>query len=134
MVSEMGSLARRVVEQGGVVVGGTDFGPPGLSLVAEMEVLTRYGGMDPVDGLRGTTSIAAEAMGYGAEFGAVRPGMLADLVVFGSNPLEDIRAVRDVRFVVTNGQVYPMADLLQRPDGSRVRPARGLKRASLGRA
>jgi Tol biopolymer transport system component/imidazolonepropionase-like amidohydrolase len=118
MVSEMGSLARRVVEQGGVVVVGTDFGPPGLSLVAEMEVLTRYGGMDPVDVMRATTSIPAEVMGYGAEFGAVRPGMLADLVVFGSNPLEDIRAVRDVRFVVTNGQVYPMADLLQRPDGS----------------
>ena len=116
MVSDMGSLAREVVEQGGVVVVGTDFGPPGLSLVAEMEVLTRYGGMDALDVMRATTSIPADVMGYGEELGSVRPGMLADLVVFGGNPLEDIRAARDVRFVVTNGRVYSMEELLVRPD------------------
>lgn len=117
MVSDMGSLARRVVEQGGTVVVGTDFGPPGLSLIAEMEVLTRYGGMDAVDVMRATTSIPAAEMGYGDDLGVVRPGMLADLVVFGGNPLEDISAVRDVRFVVANGQVNSMAELLVRPGG-----------------
>jgi imidazolonepropionase-like amidohydrolase len=115
MVSEMGSLGRRVVEQGGVVVVGTDFGPPGLSLVAEMEVLSRYGGMSTIDVMRATTSVSAEAMGYGGELGAVRPGMLADLVVFGGNPLQDIRAARDVRTVIANGRVYSMSELLQRP-------------------
>jgi imidazolonepropionase-like amidohydrolase len=116
MVSEMASTARRVVDQGGVVVVGTDFGPPGLSLVAEMEVLVRYGGMSPADVMRATTSVPADAMGYGTELGAVRPGMLADLAVFGANPLQDIAAARDVRMVVTNGVVYSMTELLERPD------------------
>jgi len=115
MVSDMASLARRVMEQGGVVVVGTDFGPAGLSLIAEMEVLVRYGGMSTADVMRATTSVSAGVMGYGEELGGVRPGMLADLVVFGGNPLEDIRAVRDVRVVVANGRVYPLADLLRRP-------------------
>jgi imidazolonepropionase-like amidohydrolase len=115
MVSDMGSLARRVHEEGGVVVVGTDFGPPGLSLVAEMEVLTRYGGMEPVDVMRATTSVPAEVMGYGEDLGVIRPGMLADLVVFGGNPLEDIRAARDVRLVMTNGTAYTMNQLMSRP-------------------
>lgn len=117
MVSDMGSLARRVVDEGGVVVVGTDFGPPGLSLIAEMEVLTRYGGMDNIDVMRAITSVPAESMGYGAELGLIRPGMLADLVVFGGNPLEDITAARDVRTVVANGRVYALTDLVERPDG-----------------
>jgi len=116
MVSDMGSLARRVVEEGGVVVVGTDFGPAGLSLVAEMEVLARYGGMDPADVLRATTSIPAAVMGYGDDLGVIRPGMLADLVVFGGDPVRDISAVRDVRWVVTNGRAYSLAELLDAPD------------------
>ena len=115
MVTDMGSLARRVHEGGGVVVVGTDFGPPGLSLVAEMEVLTRYGGMEPVDVMRATTSVPAEVMGYGEDLGAIRPGMLADLVVFGGNPIEDIRATRDVRVVMSNGTAYTMDQLMSRP-------------------
>jgi imidazolonepropionase-like amidohydrolase len=116
MVTDMGSLARRVVEEGGVVVVGTDFGPAGLSLVSEMEVLTRYGGMDPAEVMRATTSVPAEVMGYGDDLGIVRPGMLADLVVFGGDPLRDITSVRDVRWVVSNGRVYSMEELLERPD------------------
>lgn len=115
MVSDMGSLGRRVVEEGGVVVVGTDFGPAGLSLVSEMEVLVRYGGMAPVDVMRATTSVPAEVMGYGDDLGTVRPGMLADLVVFGGDPLDDISAARDVRWVVANGRVYAAAELLERP-------------------
>jgi len=116
MVTDMGSLARRVVDEGGVVVVGTDFGPAGLSLVAEMEVLTRYGGMSPADVLRATTSIPAAVMGYGDDLGVVRPGMLADLVVFGGDPLRDIAATRDVRWVVTNGEVYSLAQLMEAPE------------------
>lgn len=116
MVSDMAGLGRRVRDEGGVVVVGTDFGPPGLSLVAEMEVLTRYGGMEPIDVLRATTSVPAEVMGYGEDLGRVRPGALADLVVFGSSPIDDISAARDIRLVMTNGRVYTLAELMTRPE------------------
>ena len=115
VVTDMGSLARRVHDQGGVVVVGTDFGPPGLSLVAEMEVLSRYGGMEPVDVMRAATSVPADVMGYGDDLGVIRPGMLADMVVFGGNPLENLQAVRDVRLVITNGTAYTLDELMSGP-------------------
>jgi len=117
MLRSMASTPQRVLEAGGVVVMGTDspINPRGLSLIMEMEALVRYGGMSALDAMRATTSVSAEAMGYGSDFGSVRPGMLADLVVFGANPLEDIRAVRDVRTVIKDGRVHTLAELLQGP-------------------
>jgi Tol biopolymer transport system component len=117
MVSDMASLARRVLEEGGVVVLGTDspINPPGIALLAEMQALVEYGGMRPVDVLRAATSVSADAMGYGAELGAIRPGMLADMIVLGADPLVDIRALRDVRTVVADGRVLTLEALLGRP-------------------
>lgn len=117
LVRDMASLARRIVEQGGTVVVGTDspINPSGISLVAEMQILVEYGGMTPLDVLRATTSISAEAMGYGHALGTVAAGRLADLVVIGEDPLTDIRAVRDVRHVVSDGRAYTLDELLQRP-------------------
>jgi imidazolonepropionase-like amidohydrolase len=115
MISDMASLARRVVERDGVVVLGTDYGPAGLTLLAEIEILVRYGGLTPVDALRAATSVPADEMGYGAELGRVEEGMLADLVVLGGDPLSDIGAVRDTRIVVADGRVHRMEALLTRP-------------------
>ena len=116
LVRDMSAVPRRVVEAGGVVVVGTDapINPPGLSLHAEMEALVRYGDMSALDVMRATTSVSAQALGYAGLLGAVEPGALADLVVLGGDPLDDIRAVREVRTVVRGGRVHPMARLLRR--------------------
>lgn len=118
LVRDMASLGRRVVEAGGTVVVGTDapINPGGLSLAAEMQILVDYGGMTAIDVMRATTSISARAMGYGAELGRVEAGYLADLLVLGSDPLSDIRAVRDVRMVISDGRTYTVEELLERPD------------------
>lgn len=117
LVRDMASLGRRVVEEGGTVVVGTDapINPSGISLIAEMQILVEYGGMTPFDVMRATTSISAGAMGYEDDLGRVEAGHLADLVVLGSDPLSNIRAVRDVRMVITDGRVYTMEELLARP-------------------
>ncbi len=118
LVRDMASLARRIVEEGGTVVVGTDapINPGGISLVAEMQILVEYGGMTPLDVLRATTSISAEAMGYGHALGSVKAGRLADLVIIRDDPLSDIRAVRDVRHVISDGRAYTLDELLQRPE------------------
>ncbi len=117
LVRDMASLGRRVVEDGGTVVVGTDapINPSGISLIAEMRILAEYGGMTPLDVMRATTSISAEAMGYGKDLGRVEAGYIADLVVLGSDPLSNVRAVRDVRMVITDGRVYTMEELLAGP-------------------
>jgi Tol biopolymer transport system component/imidazolonepropionase-like amidohydrolase len=117
LVRDMASLGRRVVEAGGTMVVGTDSPiiPQGLSLVAEMQALVEYGGMSPIDVMRATTSISAAAMGYGDDLGSIREGMLADMIVLGTSPLSDIRAIREVRMVIQDGRVHSMEELLERP-------------------
>ena len=116
LAEDMAALPRRVLAAGGTVIVGTDapINPPGLSLQAEMEAMVRYGGMRPIDVLRATTSVSAEALGYAGLLGTVAPGALADLVVIGGDPLADIRATREVRVVVRAGHVYEMERLLRR--------------------
>ena len=114
LVENMASLPKRVVENGGVIIMGTDtpINPRGLSLISEMQALVDYGGMTPLDVMRATTSIAAEAMGYGAEIGSIKEGMIADLILLDENPLEDIRAVRKLRWVIKGGELYSVEELL----------------------
>ena len=49
--------------------------------------------------------MAAESLGLGGRIGTVAPGLEADLVAVEGNPLDDITAVRQVRFVMKGGRV-----------------------------
>ncbi|HEY1337687.1 MAG TPA: amidohydrolase family protein [Bryobacteraceae bacterium] len=64
------------------------------------------GGDKPMDALITGTSMAAESLGMASQIGAVAEGMQADLVATEGNPLDDITAVRRVRFVMKGGRVY----------------------------
>jgi imidazolonepropionase-like amidohydrolase len=52
------------------------------------------------------TSLSAEALGLGAQIGAVAPGMQADLIAVDGDPLRDIGALQRVVFVMKGGRVY----------------------------
>jgi imidazolonepropionase-like amidohydrolase len=41
----------------------------------------------------------------------VEPGKRADVIIVNGNPLENIRNIRKVEFVVTNGTMYNCAEL-----------------------
>jgi imidazolonepropionase-like amidohydrolase len=51
-------------------------------------------------------SLAAEALGMANQIGSILPGMQADIIALYGNPLNDITAVRRVRFVMKSGVVY----------------------------
>lgn len=63
------------------------------------------GGDSPMDAILSGTSVAAESLRMGERIGAVVEGMDADLVATAGNPLDDIRAVRRVVFVMKAGKV-----------------------------
>jgi len=59
----------------------------------------------PMDALVSATSLSAESLGLGKVIGTIAPGYEADLVATEGNPLDDITAVRRVRFVMKAGHV-----------------------------
>ncbi len=89
---------------------------PGFAYHRELLAMT-YAGLPPVTVLKAATINGANALGIATRLGSVEPGKLADLVVVSGNPLEDIKAARDVRYVVKNGVVYDPAMLLRSAEG-----------------
>ena len=63
-------------------------------------------GEKPMDVLISATSLSAESLGLADRIGAIAPGMEADLVATEGSLLDDITAVRRVRFVMKHGVVY----------------------------
>lgn len=61
-------------------------------------------GMKTWDILRAATVNAAELLRLGAQTGALQPGKLADIIAVEGNPLDDIRAMERVVFVMKGGK------------------------------
>jgi imidazolonepropionase-like amidohydrolase len=70
----------------------------------ELELMVDYG-MQPLAALRAATTVNAAALGLETSRGAIRPGLLADLMAVRGNPDEDISALRDVLLVIKGGEV-----------------------------
>ena len=62
-------------------------------------------GMTPIDAIRTATLNATNLLGV-TDRGNIGPGLLADIVAVPGNPLDNIRAVEDVRFVMKGGQIF----------------------------
>jgi len=69
----------------------------------EMELMAEYG-MRPAEVLIAATSGNARIFRL-ADRGAVRPGLLADLIAVDGDPTRDIHAVRAVRLVIKGGAI-----------------------------
>jgi imidazolonepropionase-like amidohydrolase len=97
------------LEAGVKIAMGTDMLPADpydgtLAVYREIEWMVQ-GGMRPIDALRAATLSAAELCGVDDRLGSIAPGKLADLVAMPADPLDDIRALRSIDFVVKDGGV-----------------------------
>ncbi|MBA4353952.1 MAG: amidohydrolase [Novosphingobium sp.] len=71
----------------------------------EAELMVK-GGMTPAEVAIAATSGNARMFGIGDRLGAVKPGLLADLVAVEGNPLADISAIRKVVLVMKDGVLW----------------------------
>jgi imidazolonepropionase-like amidohydrolase len=71
----------------------------------ELELMVNYG-MSPVDALKSATSVGARVLRMDDRIGAIKPGLLADMVAFEGDPTRDISSLHHVKFVMKGGRIY----------------------------
>jgi imidazolonepropionase-like amidohydrolase len=104
--AKMQQLTTRVALEGGrIVVGGhseVPFAGRGEAPWRELELLVESG-LTPLEAISAATGTAAAFLYRGNDFGTLRPGLLADIVVFRDDPSSNIAAIRSVERVMVGG-------------------------------
>jgi imidazolonepropionase-like amidohydrolase len=86
------------------------FNVPGFAIHRELEYLVDAG-LTPFEALQTGTANPAEFFGWSGDFGVVRTGAEADLILLDANPLEDITNTRRIHGVMLRGCWLPRSEL-----------------------
>jgi imidazolonepropionase-like amidohydrolase len=97
---------RKAVRAGVKLAFGTDAGVCAYGTSAKQFVFMVKYGMTPLQAIQSATSAAAELLGHRDDLGSIQPGKFADLIAVSGDPLEDVRVLEDVKFVLKGGQVF----------------------------
>ncbi|MDQ3278086.1 MAG: amidohydrolase family protein [Bacteroidota bacterium] len=107
---------KRLVDGGVTIATGTDAGNIGTQHVSsyydELQAM-QQSGMSTWDLLQASTRNGAKAVGKEKEFGAIKKGMRADLLLLAKNPAEDLRNWQSIAVVINRGEVLQPDSLLQ---------------------
>ena len=107
MLPALENTVKMAYDLGIKIVTGADtgYGPNSTTRVGmEITNFVRLG-MKPMDAIQSATIVGAELLQISNKTGTVEVGKEADLIVVTKNPLEDIRTIQDVVFVMSNGQI-----------------------------
>ncbi|MDP2856852.1 MAG: amidohydrolase family protein [Bacillota bacterium] len=100
----------RFAKENGLLVGAGTDAPitelPYHSVIYEVELLAKFG-FDAMEAICAATSNNARILGLDRVVGKIEPGLAADVIAVRGDPLQDVRALRDVCFVMRDGQVIP---------------------------
>ena len=98
---------RHAMQAGVKIALGTDAAvyPHGLN-AHELDVYVNQLGMSPLAALQAATINDADLMGWSAKTGSLEPGKWADIIAVEKNPLDDVRVLQDVKFVMKSGVVF----------------------------
>jgi imidazolonepropionase-like amidohydrolase len=106
-VQAMLGVVRFFHDSGGIIAVGNDYGNPGVHPgmpLREMDLL-QTAGLSPLEVIEAATRHAAYVCGQGDDLGTLESGKLADLIVVDGDPLDDLKAMDSVLYVVRDGEL-----------------------------
>lgn len=95
------------------IVMGTDIGsfPWTNNDVKELEYYVTKAGLTPMDAIKTATVNSAELLGRQDRSGQVSVGYIADIIAVKGNPVDDIKLLQNVAFVMKNGKIIKQPDV-----------------------
>jgi hypothetical protein len=114
-----GKMVMDAMHAGAVIVAGTDR-PLAIKvhgdLVSDVQI-----GMTPYEALKTATVNPARALALDA--GTIEAGKLADIAIVDGNPLDNVENAHKVKWVIANGRVYTVDDLVRGLGGAKLATA-----------
>jgi imidazolonepropionase-like amidohydrolase len=97
----------KAIKKGALISYGTDVGGYAWTenQAQEFAYMVRYG-MSPMAAIKSATSVAAQLLDQGDNFGTIEAGKLADIVAVKGDPIADISELTRVSFVMKGGTIY----------------------------
>ena len=97
----------KALKKGVMISYGTDVGGYAWTenQAQEFAYMVRYG-MSPMAAIKSATSVAAQLLDQGDNFGTIEAGKLADIVAVKGDPIADISELTRVSFVMKAGTIY----------------------------
>ncbi|RFM30353.1 Xaa-Pro dipeptidase [Deminuibacter soli] len=97
---------RKAVQAGVKIAFGTDAGvyPHGYN-GRQFKWMVQFG-LTPMQAIQAATINAATLLGWEHKVGSIKTGKLADIIAVKENPLDNVRALETVGFVMKDGKVY----------------------------
>ena len=104
------AMLQKAIRLGVPIAVGSDqfpFEPNGgtVATVRETELYVEAG-MTPLQALQAATTQPAKMLGADADLGRIKAGQYADIVALRADPLQDIKALRSLDFVMKGGEIF----------------------------
>jgi imidazolonepropionase-like amidohydrolase len=106
IVAHHKEVFQKAMRMGVKICFGTDVGAFEHGTAAREFIKMVEYGMKPLDAIRSATVRAAELLRMEKQLGSLEGGKLADLIAVDGNPLDDIKALTRVTFVMKDGKVF----------------------------
>jgi imidazolonepropionase-like amidohydrolase len=97
---------RKAVNAGVKIGFGTDIGVCRFGTNAREFGLMVENGMTAMHAIQAATTADADLLGVSAKLGSITKGKLADIIAVRGDPLQNVRLLEDVRFVMKEGRIY----------------------------
>ena len=106
IVAHHKEVFQKAMKMGVKIVFGTDVGAFEHGTSAREFVLMCDYGMKPLEAIRSATTRASELLRLEKQIGSIEANKLADIIAVEGNPLDDVKALTRVKFVMKAGEVF----------------------------